>query len=215
MDIETGLDNLLQGRFDAALTEFEGCRQQPGAEKLCELTRACAEISAYAAALAEGDLSVRPPQAHRNLSTHLESLHAKLKRLARQLLIFSAGYPMPAVDDMGDLSDGLTFLINQAQTCKKQVEHDQNHDVETGLMNRRAFVRGVREPQSTAAFCVRSCGRAAPKCVSRNSACAWAAASKLRVPACLSAVEPARLAAELLQRSNPSVPAVLRRARPQ
>ncbi|WP_291442118.1 GGDEF domain-containing protein [Desulfovibrio sp.] len=145
MDIETGLDNLLRGQFDAALAEFEGCGQQPTAEKLCELTRACADLSAYAAALAEGDLSVRPPKSCRHFSTHLESLHAKLKRLARQLLIFSAGYPMPAVDDMGDLSDGLTFLINQAQTCKKQVEHDQNHDVETGLMNRRAFVRGVRE----------------------------------------------------------------------
>lgn len=119
MDIETGLDNLLRGQFDAALAEFEGCGQQPTAEKLCELTRACADLSAYAAALAEGDLSVRPPKSCRHFSTHLESLHAKLKRLARQLLIFSAGYPMPAVDDMGDLSDGLTFLINQAQTCKK------------------------------------------------------------------------------------------------
>ena len=145
MDIETGLDNLLQGRFDAALTEFEGCRQQPGAEKLCELTRACAEISAYAAALAEGDLSARPPQKHRNLASHLESLHAKLRRLARQLMLFSAGYPMPAVDDLGELSEGLNYLIHQAQTCKKQVEHDQNHDVETGLMNRKAFVRGLRE----------------------------------------------------------------------
>ena len=145
MDIETGLDNLLQGRFDAALTEFEGCRHQPGAEKLCQLTRACAEISAYAAALAEGNLSVRPPRTHRNLTTHLESLHAKLKRLARQLLLFSAGYPMPVVDDLGELSEGLSFLVNQAQTCKKQVEHDQNHDVETGLMNRKAFVRGLRE----------------------------------------------------------------------
>lgn len=145
MDIETGLDNLLQGRFDAALTEFEGCRQQPGAEKLCELTRACAEISAYAAALAEGDISARPPQKHRNLASHLESLHAKLRRLARQLMLFSAGYPMPAVDDLGELSEGLNYLIHQAQTCKKQVEHDQNHDVETGLMNRKAFVRGLRE----------------------------------------------------------------------
>jgi diguanylate cyclase (GGDEF)-like protein len=145
MDIETGLDNLLQGRFDAALAEFEGCRQQPGAEKLCELARACADLSAYAAALAEGDFSVRPPRSCRNFSTHLESLHAKLKRLARQLLLFSAGYPMPAIDDMGELSEGLNFLIDQAHTCKQQVEHDQNHDVETGLMNRKAFVRGLRE----------------------------------------------------------------------
>ena len=145
MDIETGLDNLLQGRFDAALAEFEGCRQQQGAEKLCELARVCADISAYAAALAEGDFSVRPPRSCRNFSSHLESLHAKLKRLARQLLLFSAGYPMPVVEDMGELSEGLNFLIDQAHTCKKQVEHDQNHDVETGLMNRKAFVRGLRE----------------------------------------------------------------------
>lgn len=61
MDIETGLDNLLRGQFDAALAEFEGCGQQPTAEKLCELTRACADLSAYAAALAEGIcLSARP-----------------------------------------------------------------------------------------------------------------------------------------------------------
>ncbi|WP_374289813.1 EAL domain-containing protein [Desulfovibrio desulfuricans] len=145
MDIETGLDNLLHGQFAAALAQFEGCRQQPGADKLCELTRACADLSAYAAELAEGNLSVRPPQSCRNLSTHLESLHAKLKRLARQLLIFSTGYPMSTVDDMGDLSDGLNFLVNQAQTCKRQVEHDQNHDVETGLMNRKSFVSGVRD----------------------------------------------------------------------
>ena len=145
MDIETGLDSLLHGQFAAALTQFEACRQQPGADKLCELTRACADLSAYAAALAEGNLTVRPPQSCRNLSTHLESLHAKLKRLARQLLIFSTGYPMSTVDDMGDLSDGLNFLVNQAQTCKRQVEHDQNHDVETGLMNRKAFVSGVRD----------------------------------------------------------------------
>ena len=112
MDIETGLDNLLQGRFDAALAEFEGCRQQPGAEKLCDLARACADLSAYAAALAEGDFSVRPPRSCRNFSSHLESLHAKLKRLARQLLLFSAGYPVPAIEDMGDLSEGLNFLIN-------------------------------------------------------------------------------------------------------
>ena len=125
MDIETGLDNLLHGQFAAALAQFEGCRQQPGADKLCELTRACADLSAYAAELAEGNLSVRPPQSCRNLSTHLESLHAKLKRLARQLLIFSTGYPMSTVDDMGDLSDGLNFLVNQAQTCKRQVEHEQ------------------------------------------------------------------------------------------
>lgn len=145
MDIETGLDSLLRGHFDAALAEFESCGRQPAAAKLCELTRACADLSAYASALAEGNLGVCPPDSCRQFSTPLETLHAKLKRLARQLLIFSSGYPMPPVEDMGDLSDGLTFLINQAQTCKLQVEHDQNHDVETGLMNRKAFVKGVRE----------------------------------------------------------------------
>ena len=49
------------------------------------------------------------------------------------------------MNDFGDLSEGLNFLVNQAQTCKRQVEHDQNHDVETGLLNRKSFIKGVRE----------------------------------------------------------------------
>ena len=145
MDIETGLDNLLRGQFDAALAAFESCGQHPAALQLCKLTKACADITFYAAALSEGDFSVHAPQSCPALSAHLENLHAKLKRLARQLLMFSAGYPMPPVNDLGDLSEGLNFLVNQAQTCKRQVEHDQNHDVETGLLNRKSFIRGVRE----------------------------------------------------------------------
>ena len=58
MDIETGLDNLLRGQFDAALAVFESCGQHPAALGLCRLTRACADLSAYAAALSEGDFSV-------------------------------------------------------------------------------------------------------------------------------------------------------------
>lgn len=44
MDIETGLDNLPRGIFDAALAEFESCGPQPVAAKLCELTKACADL---------------------------------------------------------------------------------------------------------------------------------------------------------------------------
>lgn len=145
MDIETGLDNLLRGQFDDALAVFESCGQHPAALGLCRLAKACADLSAYAAALSEGDFSVHAPQSCPGLATHLEKLHAKLRRLARQLLMFSAGYPMPQINDFGDLSEGLNFLVNQAQTCKRQVEHDQNHDVETGLLNRKSFIRGVRE----------------------------------------------------------------------
>lgn len=144
MGIEIGLDKLLQGQFDGALAEFEGSGQEPFARKLEQLTRTMAELSAFAAALAEGDLSVQAPRGT-ELSEPLEALHGKLKRLERQLLLFTTGYPVFPITDLGDLSEGLNFLFEQAQSCKNQLEHDQNHDAETGLLNRKAFIRGVRE----------------------------------------------------------------------
>ena len=143
MQIEDGLDKLLAGRYDEALATFEGCGSLPYAEKLRHITRVFAELTAYATELSKGNLSVTPPEADNHATAGLKSLHLKLKRLARQLLMTTTGYPIPPIDYMGDLSEGLDFLVTQALLGQKQASHSRDHDTETGLLNRKAFIRGV------------------------------------------------------------------------
>ncbi len=142
MRTEEGLDKLLLGQYDEALDAFERSGPSPLAEKLCRVTRMVAESAGYAAAMADGDLSAAVPAAN-PATADLARLHANLKRLARQLLMASTGYPVTPIDYMGDLSEGLDFLITQAFQCKKQIEHGRDHDAETGLLNRKGFIRGV------------------------------------------------------------------------
>lgn len=149
MDIEDGLDKLLHGQFEDALAVFERHRPLPQAEKLCQITRVFAELTAYAAELSKGNLSVKTPSPANYHATDLKNFHLKLKRLARQVLMATTGYPVPSIDYMGDLSEGLDFLMAQAVQRKKQLEHDRDHDAETGLLNRKAFIRGVYDMLQT------------------------------------------------------------------
>lgn len=141
--LEYGLEQLLQGRPKDALVAFENCEPSPASEKLLMLARLLADLSVYTAELAKGNLSTQPPGPENRLATDLKSLHAKLRRLARQLLMHSTGYPMPAVDYLGDLSERLNFLISQAGERQKLLRYDQDYDAETGLLNRKAFIRRV------------------------------------------------------------------------
>ncbi|MDL2209328.1 GGDEF domain-containing protein [Desulfovibrio sp. OttesenSCG-928-O18] len=143
MDIEDGLDKLLLGQYGEALNAFERAGVLPQTEKLCRIAQILTESTTYAAELARGNLSAVSPGPDNHPAAELKSLHTKLRRLARQLLMATTGYPAPPIDYMGDLSEGLNFLIAQAHLRKKQAEHDRDHDAETGLLNRRAFIRGV------------------------------------------------------------------------
>ena len=143
MIIEDGLDKLLLGQYADALAVFERCLPSPRAEKLCKIASMLAELASYAAELSRGTLSARMPGPGNRAAADLRTLHVKLKRLARQLLMASTGYPVPAIDYMGDLSEGLEYLVKQAAMCQRQVDHGRDHDAETGLLNRKAFIRGV------------------------------------------------------------------------
>lgn len=145
MQIERGLDKLLQGQYDEALEAFCQSSTSPQAEKLRQITKALAEAKSYAAELAKGNLSVSPPGSSNPFAAEFKTLHMNLKRLARQMLMATAGYPAMPGDYMGDLSEGLEFVISQAASLKEQAEYDKSHDVETGLLNRKAFVRSVRD----------------------------------------------------------------------
>lgn len=143
MQIEDGLDKLLCGQYDEALALFAECDSSGLTEKLQQLTHTLAKVDRYAAELAQGNLQAASPVFHHPAAQHMKLLHTKLKRLARQLLMASTGYPVQSIDYMGDLSEGLDFLFEQAIQRKKQAEHDRDHDAETGLLNRKAFTRGV------------------------------------------------------------------------
>lgn len=144
MQIDRGLDKLLHGQYDEALEAFCQSGSSPQAEKLCLITKALAETKNYATELAKGNLSVSPPASSNSFAAELKSLHMNLRRLARQMLMVTAGYPALPADYMGELSDGLDFVMSQATTLKNQAEYDKSHDSETGLLNRKAFVRSVR-----------------------------------------------------------------------
>ena len=145
MQIERGLNKLLHGQYDEALEAFCQPSTSSQAEKLCQITEALAEVKNYAAELAKGNLSVSPPGPSNPFAAELKTLHVNLKRLARQMLMATAGYPALPGNYMGDLSEGLEFVISQAATLKEQAEYDKSHDAETGLLNRKSFVRSVRD----------------------------------------------------------------------
>lgn len=144
MQKDHGLDKLLHGQYDEALELFCQTSSSPQAEQLCHITKALAETKYYAAELAKGNLSVSPPVSSNIFAAELKTLHMNLKRLARQMLMSAAGYPAFPADYMGELSDGLDFVVSQATKLKNQAEYDKSHDSETGLLNRKAFVRAVR-----------------------------------------------------------------------
>jgi len=139
MPIEDGLDKLLLGRYDEALAVFAAHKPLPQAEKLYQITLALAELTNYAAALSKVHLSANVPRLSKDSAISLKLLHSKLKRLARQLVMAATGYPVASIDYMGDLSEGLNSLVNQALLRKRQDEYDR--DTETGLLNRKAFIR--------------------------------------------------------------------------
>ena len=56
MQIERGLDKLLHGQYDEALEAFCPSSTSSQAEKLCQITKALAEVKSYAAELAKGNL---------------------------------------------------------------------------------------------------------------------------------------------------------------
>ncbi len=143
MRIEDGLDSLLHGRCDDALAAFDDCDSLPHTDKLKRLAQMIAELTSYADELAKGNLSVKPPGPSNYFAAGLKNLHAKLKRLDRQLFMASTGYPVSCIDYMGDLSEGLDFMVTQALLHKKQLEYDRDHDTETGLLNRKSFIRGI------------------------------------------------------------------------
>lgn len=137
------LDRLLLGQFDEAVAAFDNFEPTPVSEKLCLLARMLSEVTAYSAELAQGNLAAHTPGPENRLATDLKTLQSKLKRLSRQLLMFSTGYPVPPIDYLGDLSERLNFLISQAGERQKQISHDHDYDAETGLLNRRSFIRRV------------------------------------------------------------------------
>ena len=139
MHVEDGLDKLLLGQYDEALAVFSACRPLPQAEKLCRLAHMLMELTRYATELSKVNLSAHVPSLSSNPATSLKNLHAKLKRFARQLVMATTGYPVSSIDYMGDLSAGLDFLVAQALARQKQNEDDR--DAETGLLNRKAFIR--------------------------------------------------------------------------
>jgi len=141
MHVEDGLDKLLLGQYDEALAVFAACRPLPQAEKLYQITLMFMELTAYATELSKVHLSANVPALSSPPATSLKGLHFKLKRFARQLVMATTGYPVASMDYMGDLSGGLDFLINQAFVRKKHDEEDR--DTETGLLNRKAFIRRV------------------------------------------------------------------------
>jgi diguanylate cyclase (GGDEF)-like protein len=143
MHIEDGLDKLLLGQYDEALSVFADCRPLPQAEKLYQITRMLTELSAYATELSKVNLAVTVPNLSNYPATSLKMLHSKLTRFARQLLMATTGYPVSSIDYMGDLSAGLDFLVSQALLYTKRTAYDRDHDTETGLLNRKAFVRKV------------------------------------------------------------------------
>ncbi|MDD4701747.1 MAG: bifunctional diguanylate cyclase/phosphodiesterase [Desulfovibrio sp.] len=144
MQKDRGLDKLLHGQYDEALEAFCQSSASPQAEKLCLLTKSLTETKNYAAELAKGNLSVSPPASSNAFAAELKTLHMNLRRLSRQMLMATAGYPAFPADYMGELSDGLDFVMSQATTLKRRAEYDKSHDSETGLLNRKAFVRSVR-----------------------------------------------------------------------
>ena len=143
MSIEDGLDKLLLGRCDEALAAFEACEPSPQVQKLHCLAQNMSALSTYTAALAKGDLAVTPPGLSSPLEKELLELHSNFKRLARHLLMVSTGYPVPPVDYMGDLSEGLSFLLTQSSQKQHQEFLSRDYDADTGLLNRRALIRGV------------------------------------------------------------------------
>ncbi|MDR2893280.1 MAG: GGDEF domain-containing protein [Deltaproteobacteria bacterium] len=141
MHIEDGLDKLLLGRYEEALAAFERCQDLPQARKLSQITRMLLELSVYGAELSKGNLAIKMPSPDNHSAIGLKNLHAKLRRLDRQLLMAASGYAAPPIDYMGDLSEGLDTMIRQAYLRAHQIEHD--YDSETGILNRRAFMRGI------------------------------------------------------------------------
>jgi diguanylate cyclase (GGDEF)-like protein len=115
----------------------------PQAEKLYHITLMLVESMVYASELSKVILSTKTPSPSNHTAASLKNLHSKLKRLARQLVMAATGYPVSPIDYMGDLSSGLDSLVNQAFFHRDRNTHDLEKDMETGLLNRKAFVRKV------------------------------------------------------------------------
>ena len=144
MCIEDGLDKLLVGQYDEALAIFAACRPLPEAEKLYQITNIFKELTTYATELSKVNLAAKVPSPSNYSAISLKNLHAKLKRFARQsLMATTGGYPVSPIDYMGDLSESLDFLIRQALLREKQAEYDRDYDPETGLLNRKIFIRRI------------------------------------------------------------------------
>ena len=143
MSIEDGLDKLLLSRFDEALVAFEDCETSQLSEKLHQLVLDLSALAKYTSALSKGNLLAKPPDISSPVAKELRELHTNLKRLERHLLMASTGYPVPSVDYMGDLSEGLCFLLTQTFQKQQQETLGRDYDADTGLLNRKALIRGV------------------------------------------------------------------------
>ena len=143
MSIEKSLDKLLLGYYAEALAILENCEPSPLAEKLQQLALSMAALTTYASALSKGDLAVESPDLASPVAKELRELHLNLKRLSRHLLMASTGYSAPSLNYMGDLSEGLCFLMAQSSQKQQQATFGRDYDTDTGLLNRKALIRGI------------------------------------------------------------------------
>ena len=143
MPIEKGLDLLLQGQYNDALALFERCEQTPPIAKLSQLAQLLLTVGNYASELSKGNHSTVMPKSSNGTIENLRGLHTNLKRLSRQLLMASTGYPVPSIDYMGDMSAALNYLLTKTFNEEQENKERREYDNDTGLLNRRGFVRSV------------------------------------------------------------------------
>lgn len=140
--VQACLALLAQGRYAEAAAGLKGAdhAMAPG---LLSLTDHLSELSAYAAELSNGNLSVAFPGRTNYIAMSVKNLHSKLNHLVWQIEQIAGGDYNQMADYMGDLSAGFNWMTAQLSIRKSQLEYELHHDVQTGLLNRGAFMRQV------------------------------------------------------------------------
>jgi diguanylate cyclase (GGDEF)-like protein len=134
-----------QGRYDDTLALLEEMEPRASVQNMLSLTANLKELFLYSAELAKGNLSVDYPGKKNYVAMGVKNLHSKLNHLAWQIEQVAHGDYNQRIDYMGEFSKDYNWMTAQLKMRKEQVEYEKSHDVQTGLLNRTAFMRRVYE----------------------------------------------------------------------
>jgi diguanylate cyclase (GGDEF)-like protein len=158
--MDESIQSLRLGRYDDALALLKEMKPCASVQNMLSLTENLIELFVYSIELSKGNLSVEYPSRKNYIAMGVKNLHSKINHLVWQIEQVARGDYDQRIDYMGELSEGYNWMTAQLKARKEQIEYEQSHDAQTGLLNRTAFMRQVYEEiQAQSAGCgIMLCG---------------------------------------------------------